>query len=170
MQDEFEKWVTNNREDCNPHKVDNIFNEIAEKYGFNHIAKYTLISIFQNKYNEIIIAWHDDHDRGWSINEEGFDINSMDLTDYYWRQDIISDDEFRDIFSQLNDFSTIPEKLRNAVIDFLEHPELLDAKSYQNIYHNLFKKDAEKFEVISRKYHQKAQVIKFLNSYGFIQE
>lgn len=38
---------------------------------------------------------------------------------------------------------------------------------FQNIYHNLYKKDVESFERIAKKYSQKAQVLKFLKSYGF---
>ncbi len=74
---------------------------------------------------------------------------------------------FQNIFYQFNEFSGIPEKLRKAVFGFIENPKKISTKSYQNIYHNLYKKDAENFEQIAKKYSQKAQVLKFLKSYGF---
>jgi len=91
----------------------------------------------------------------------------MDLIEDYWSQDVISNSEYRDIFYQFNDFSDIPEKLRKAVLDFIEYPKGLSTKSYQNIYYNLYKKNAENFEQIAKKYSQKAQILKFLKSYGF---
>jgi hypothetical protein len=114
-----------------------------------------------------VIAWRDYDDSRWSFAEKGFDTSPMDLIEDYWTQDVISNSEYRDIFYQINEFSSIPEKLRKAVFDFIENPKRLSTKSYQNIYHNLYKKDAECFKQIAKKYNQKAQVLKFLKSYGF---
>jgi lysine/ornithine N-monooxygenase len=126
-----------------------------------------MISVFKNRHNEIVIAWHNDDDSRWSFAEKGFDTSLMDLIEDYWGQDVISNPEYRDIFYQLNEFSDIPEKLRKAVVDFIENPKGLSTKSYQNIYHNLYKKDVEDLELIAKKYSQKAQVLKFLKDYGF---
>ena len=168
MQNDFENWVEFHRESYESEGVDTVLDRIAEHYNFTYVAKYTVISVFKNQYNEIVIAWHDDNDKRWSFAEEGFDTTPMDLIEDYWSQDVISNLEYRDIFSQFNEFSSIPEKLRKAVLDFIENPKRINVKAYQNIYHNLYKKNVENFEQIARKYFQKAQVIRFLKSYGFI--
>ena len=155
------------RESYESDGVDTVLDQIAEHYNFSYVAKYTLISVFKNQYNEIVIAWHNDNDKCWPFAEEGFDTTLMDLIDDYWYQDVISNSEYRDIFYQFNEFSDIPEKLRKAVSDFIENPKGLNTRSYQNIYHNLYKKNVESFEQIAKKYSQKAQVLKFLRSYGF---
>ena len=167
MQNDFENWGEFHQENYNSEGVDTVLDQIAERYGFTYVAKYTHISVFKNQYNEILIAWHGDNDRNESFSEIGFDTSSMDLIEDCWSQGVISNSEYRDIFYQFNDFSGIPEKLRKAVFDFIENPKGISTKSYQNIYHNLYKKNVESFEQIAKKYSQKAKVLKFLKSYGF---
>ncbi len=167
IQNDFKNWVEFHKESYESEGVDTVLDQIAEHYNFTHVAKYTMISVFKNQYNEILIAWHSDDDSRWSFAEEGFDTSPMDLIDDYWYQDVISNSEYRDIFYQFNEFSSIPEKLRKAVFDFIENPKMLNNRSYQNIYHNLYKKNVENFEQIAKKYSQKAQILKFLKSYGF---
>jgi len=167
MQNDFENWAELHKESYESEGIEAVLDQIAEHYNFTYVAKYTLISVFKNQYNEIVIAWHKDNDKRWSFAEEGFDATPMDLINDYWYQDVISNSEYRDIFYKFNEFSSIPEKLRKAVLDFIEKPKGLNTRSYQNIYHNLYKKDVESFEQIAKKYYQKAQVLKFLKSYGF---
>ena len=167
MQNDFENWAEFHQEGYDSEGIDTVLDQIAEHYNFTHVAKYTMISVFKNQYNEIVIAWHDDNDKRWSFAEKGFDTTPMDLIDDYWYQDVISNSEYRDIFYKFNEFSGIPEKLRKAVFDFIENPKGINTRSYQNIYHNLYKKDVESFEQIAKKYSQKAQILKFLKSYGF---
>ena len=167
MQNDFENWAEFHKESYESEGVDTVLDQIVEHYNFTYVAKYTMISVFKNQYNKILIAWHDDDDSRWSFAEKGFDTSPMDLIEDYWYQDVISNSEYRDIFFKFNEFSSIPEKLRKAVLDFIENPKKLSTKSYQNIYHNIYKKDVGNFEQIAKKYSQKAKFLKFLKSYGF---
>lgn len=167
MQNNFELWVEQKQGDTSSEDIDEVLDNIAEHYGFEFVAKYSLISVFRNQHYEILIAWHNIHYKDSIITEEGFISPPDDLIDLYWKENIISNSEYRDMFYKFNELSEIPEKLRKAVIEFIVDPQRLSVKSYQNIYHNLYKKKSEDFEQIANRYKQKAQVVKFLNAYGF---
>lgn len=167
MQSNFDMWVEQNQDHTSSEDKDEVIDNIAEHYGFEFVAKYTFISVFRNQYNEILIAWHNIHNTNSVITEEGFISPPDDLIGLYWKENIISNSEYRDLFYKFNEFSEIPEKLQQAVMEFIDDPQRLSVKSYQNIYHNLYKKKSEDFEQIANRYRQKAQVVRFLNTYGF---
>ena len=104
-EDNTKIWVHKFASLLRSHGVDTILDRIAERYGFSYVAKYTQISLFKNQYNEVVIAWHGDNDRNESFSERGFDTSSKDLIEDYWREGVISNSEYRDIFYQ---FSEIP--------------------------------------------------------------
>ncbi len=167
MQSNFELWVEQNQGDTSSEDIDEVLDNIAKHYGFEFVAKYTFISVFRNQHNEILIAWQNIHYKGSIIAEEGFISPHDNLIDLYWKKNIFSNSEYRDLFYKFNKFSEIPEKLQQAVMEFIDDPQHLSVKSYQNIYHNLYKKKSEDFEQIANRYKQKAQVVRFLNTYGF---
>ena len=167
MQSNFESWIEQNQGDTSSEGIDEVLVNIAEHYGFEFVAKYTLISVFRNQHDEILMVWHNIHYKDSIITEEGFISPHADLIDLYWKENKISNSEYRDLFYKFNKFSEIPEKLQQAVVEFIEDPQRLSVKSYQNIYHNLYKKKSKDFEKIANRYKQKAQVVKFLNAYGF---
>ena len=167
MQSNFESWIEQTQDNTSSAQIDEVIDNIAEHYGFEFVAKYTLISVFRNQYNEVLITWHNIHYKDSVITEEGFISPPNNLIDFFWKEDIISNSEYRDLFYKFNEFSEIPEKMQQAVMEFIDDPQHLSIKSYQNIYHNLYKKKSKDFEQIANRYKQKAQVIKFLNAYGF---
>jgi len=61
--------------------------EIAVEFGFEYLYKTSYALIFVNK-TDFLIAWHNDHDADWGIDETGFD--ALDL------QNELFSDEDRD--------------------------------------------------------------------------
>ncbi len=66
----------------------------------------------------------------------------------------------RDLLNQISndDLTEIPEKLRNAIITKRDNPDQFTKEMYQNIYHNLIRKNADDFEKIAKKYTQKSKL------------
>jgi len=57
-----------------------------------------------------------------------------------------------------DDLTEIPEKLRMAIITKRDNPEKFTRGMYQNIYHNLIRKNPEDFDKIAKKYTQKSKL------------
>ena len=81
----------------------------------------------------------------------------------------ISDIAFQVCYPEITekDITRIPEKLQIAVKTYFQDHENFTKEMRDNIYHNLFRKDPEKFERIARKYAQKAKLSKFFKNTNF---
>jgi hypothetical protein len=66
-----------------------------------------------------------------------------------------------------DDLTEIPEKLREAIITKRDNPTQFTKQMYQNIYHNLIRKNADKFEKLSKKYAQKSKLCRIFNQIFF---
>lgn len=66
----------------------------------------------------------------------------------------------RELLEQISDedLTEIPEKLRDAIITKRDDPESFTREMYQNIYHNLIRKNPEDFDKIAKKYIQKSKL------------
>lgn len=65
------------------------------------------------------------------------------------------------------DLKYLPESLKNAVISYFKDADNFSKKDYQNIYHNLFSKNAREFRKIGMKYIQKAKLAEFFQNTNF---
>lgn len=65
------------------------------------------------------------------------------------------------------DLEYLPESLKKAVISYFKEGDNFSKKDYQNIYHNLFSKNARDFKKIGMKYMQKAKLAEFFQNTNF---
>jgi hypothetical protein len=140
--------------------------QIAKMNGYIFIMKDDLVLIFKSPDNELLFAWHYDADVSYSHFETGFDP-SPNLEDLY-EQDLLSEDAYRKCILETIDLSPLPEKLKMAVKKYLKSPENIDKKQYQNIYHNLYKKDTAYLQALAEKYAQEAKLSRFFKHINFI--
>ena len=63
-----------------------------------------------------------------------------------------------------SDLQELPEQLRIAINIYFKTPERFTSSLRENIYNNLYKKKAIKFEKIARKYNNKAKLALFFQS------
>lgn len=163
IESEFNQWKESTDLDTMLKLFEDKQESIAEKYGFSKILKTSYLLIFENKDNQILIAWHDDHKAHWDYNDEGFDGNQMDLIDYYYKENIISKKEIIELFEELHDFSSITEKQQSALENILEYCSMqkkeqeifyndkpYSPKDYQNIYHNIWNNQKLKEKIVIR--------------------
>ena len=62
------------------------------------------------------------------------------------------------------DLQDIPEALKEAVLTYFKNPPELEKKHRDNIYHNLYKKNAIVFEKIAQKYRNKAMLVRYFQN------
>jgi hypothetical protein len=136
----------------------------ARVYGFRRLIKGDLLIIYKNDDGELLIAWHNDHDRRWGINETGF--SDIELNEA-WESDLISEKVYKRVMLDISNLSILPKKLRSATKSFLEGNEI-NKEEYQNIYHNLYKKDPERLRKKEKEYREKAKLSEFFNSITFL--
>lgn len=67
----------------------------------------------------------------------------------------------------MSDLEYLPESLKKAVISYFKEGYNFSKKDYQNIYHNLFSKNARDFKKIGMKYMQKAKLAEFFQNTNF---
>jgi hypothetical protein len=139
--------------------------DIAAKNGFEEIIKDDLIIFYKDDQDKFIFAWHNDHNREFSIDETGFDsyLDLNTLHDLFY-QKLISKEAYRTVFREMIEISAIPEKLKGATEKYLNNPEKITKEEYQNIYHNLYRKDPKKLRSLANKYFQKAELAKFFRN------
>jgi hypothetical protein len=146
INNEFENWKKNADENELYDNFDEKLIEIAENYGFSELKKLKYYLIFK-KENELLIAWHNDHSASWSVQDEGFDIET-DLIDHF-NNGLISIDEMIELFESLNSINLLTEKQQNAIRNIFEYCKLdekeqtwgnkpYSAEDYQNVYHNIW--------------------------------
>lgn len=75
----------------------------------------------------------------------------------------------RELLNQISDddLTEIPEKLRDAIQIKRDSPEKFTREMYQNVYHNLSRKDPEKFEKLSKKFSQKSKLSRIFQQIEF---
>lgn len=59
------------------------------------------------------------------------------------------------------DLDDIPEKLKEAVLIYFKDPDKFTKNHHDNIYHNLLRKEASKFDKLSKKFENKAKLARF---------
>lgn len=62
------------------------------------------------------------------------------------------------------DLQGLPEALKDALLTYFKNPFELEKKHRDNIYHNLYKKNATVFEKIAQKYRNKAMLVRYFQN------
>jgi hypothetical protein len=144
---EFEDWRETAEKDEVYDRFDEKLVEVAQNNDFEVALKTELLYIFKNAENEILIAWHNSHDAGWTVGDEGFDIES-DLM-YFYEQNILSIEDMINLFFELNHINLLTEKQQCAIENIFEYCKLSEQErsyfdkpytreEYQNVYHNIW--------------------------------
>lgn len=66
------------------------------------------------------------------------------------------------------DLKEIPDALREAIMHYFKDPDNYEKKDYENIYHNLYRKDTNKFKQLGVKYLNKYKLAVFFKNTNFI--
>ncbi|MFX0137746.1 MAG: hypothetical protein ACFFDN_29165 [Candidatus Hodarchaeota archaeon] len=66
-----------------------------------------------------------------------------------------------------SDLDMLPEQLKIAIETYFKKPGEFTKEMYQNIYHNIYRKDVKKLSELAKKYTQKAKLAHFFKDTNF---
>ena len=109
----YKKWIESAKIqsdegvlDLNP-AIEEKLIDIANENDFEYLYKDDLLIIFKNKNNDLLFAWHNDHDRNYTEDETGFD--DLNLYSIY-NEGLLTNDGFRYVFNETNEYQNIYHK------------------------------------------------------------